>query len=59
MRKTSLLLIVSAFGVAPYGNAQKNKKVKDNQKKEKKMENNFTGEQKKVFSTIEKKVEAF
>lgn len=62
MGKRSILLIVLTFGIISNGNAQTNKKVKNNQtiqKTEKKMENNFNEEQKKVFSTIEKMVTAF
>ncbi len=62
MRKTSILLIALTFGIISNGNAQTKQKVKNKQtvqKTDKKMENNFNDEQKKVFSTIEKMVTAF
>ncbi|MDX2173863.1 MAG: DUF4440 domain-containing protein [Bacteroidota bacterium] len=62
MRQTSILLIAFAFGTISNSHAQTNQKVKNNQliqKTEKKMENNFNSEQKKVFSTIENMVTAF
>lgn len=62
MRKTSTLLIALTFGIILNGNAQTKQKVKNNQaiqKTDKKMENNFNDEQKKVFSTIEKMVNSF
>lgn len=62
MRQTSILLIALTFGIISNGNAQTKQKVKNKQtiqKTDKKMENNFNEEQKKVFSTIEKMVTAF
>lgn len=62
MQKTSILLIALTFGIISNGNAQTKQKVKNNQtiqKTDRKMENNFNDEQKKVFSTIEKMVTAF
>ncbi|WP_291131631.1 YybH family protein [Flavobacterium sp. UBA7682] len=62
MQKTSILLIVLTFGIISNGNAQTKQKVKNNQTTQttnKKMENNFNDEQKKVFNTIEKMVTAF
>ena len=53
MRGTSILLIALTFGIISNGNAQ------TIQKKDKKMENKFNEEQKRVFSTIEKMVSAF
>ncbi len=58
MRKTGIyLLTVLTIGIASLGGAQTNK----NQtiKKTAKMETNFNEEQKKVYSTIEKMVNAF
>lgn len=62
MQKTSILLIALTFGSIPISNAQTNQKAKNTQtiqKTDKKMENNFNEEQKKVFSTIERMVTAF
>ena len=62
MRKTCILLIAFTFGIISNVNAQTKQKVKNKQtiqKTDKKMENNFNEEQKKVFSTIEKMVAAF
>ena len=53
MRGTSILLIALTFGIISNGNAQ------TIQKEDKKMENKFNEEQKRVFSTIEKMVSAF
>lgn len=58
-----MLLLALTIGIYSNSNAQKTiQEVKNNQtiqKTEKKMENNFNNEQKKVFSTIEKMVSAF
>tara|TARA_R110002051_G_scaffold324349_2_gene421228 strand:- start:6515 stop:7036 length:522 start_codon:yes stop_codon:yes gene_type:complete len=62
MRKTSILLIALIFGIISNVNAQTKQKLKSKQtiqKIDKKMENNFNEEQKKVFSTIERMVTAF
>lgn len=62
MCRTSIVLIALTFGIFSIANAQTKQKVKNSQtiqKSEKKMENNFNEEQKKVFSTIEKMVSAF
>lgn len=62
MRKTSILLIALIFGIISNVNAQTKQKVKSKQtiqKTDKKMENNFNEEQRKVFNTIERMVTAF
>lgn len=59
MCKTSIYLLRAlTIGIISFGNAQTNKNQIINKKKEK-MENQFEGEEKKVFSTIEKMVDAF
>jgi uncharacterized protein (TIGR02246 family) len=62
MHKTSILLIALTCGLIFTSNAQTKQTEKSNQtiqKTDKKMENNFNEEQKKVFSTIERMVAAF
>lgn len=59
MRKTSIyLLVVFTIGIVALGNAQTNKN-QPTKKRTEKMETKFNGEEKKVFSTIEKMVAAF
>ena len=62
MYKTSIALIALTCGFIFTGSAQTKQKAKNNQaiqKTDKKMENDFNEEQKKVFSTIERMVAAF
>lgn len=62
MRKTSILLIALMFGTISDSIAQTKQKEKNKlatEKTEKKMEQKFNDEQKKVFATIEKMVFAF
>lgn len=58
MRKTGIYLLTAlAIGTASFGSAQTNKN--QTTKKTEKMETHFNDEQKKVYSTIEKMVNAF
>lgn len=62
MHKTSIIVIALTCGFIFTSNAQTNQKVKNNQtiqNTDKKMENKFNEEQKKVFSVIEKMTAAF
>jgi hypothetical protein len=62
MQKTSIVLIALTCGLILTSNAQTKQTSKNNQtiqQTDKKMENNFSVEQKKVFSTIERMVAAF
>jgi uncharacterized protein (TIGR02246 family) len=62
MHKTSIVLITLICGLVFTTNAQSKQNAKSNQtiqKTDKKMENSFNEEQKKVFSTIERMVAAF
>lgn len=62
MHRTSIVLFALACGFILTSNAQTKQNIKDNQtieKTDKKMENNFNEEQKKVFNTIERMVTAF
>lgn len=62
MYKISMVLIALTCGFHFTSNAQTKQTMKSDQviqKTEKKMENNFNEEQKKVFSTIERMVAAF
>ena len=62
MHKTSIVLIALTCGLIFTGSAQTKQKAKNNQaiqKADKKMENDFNEEQRKVFSTIERMVTAF
>lgn len=59
MHKISTLLAVLACSIIVTGNAQTKETKQVIQKPDKKMENNFNEEQKKVFSTIDRMVAAF